>query len=218
MKAQSYLAEGNFEAAGQLLDPLPPQLESRVAFTVQASYRELRRDWGWIISAVRQMRNVPGFQLDAWTGQYYPLLGWAQRHSGDEAGAQQTFQEGREKLEALRAKVGDNGYISATMAEIEAGLGNCDAALREAQAAIVAGGEDRWSGPSLVANLARTQALCGRKEEALATLGRTAQEPISSIRLASLRAAFEWDSLRDDPRFQKLIADTEAAMKAQPTK
>lgn len=218
MKAGSYLAEGNFEAAGQLLDPLPPQLESKVAFSIQVSYRELRRDWGWIISAVRQMRNTPGFQLDAWTGRYYAQLAWAQRRSGDESGAQQTFKEGREKLEALRTKVGDNGYIAATIAEIEAGLANCDTALREAQAAIDAAGEDRWSRASLVENLASTQALCGHKEEALATLSRIAQEPISTMRLASLRAAAEWDSLRDDPRFQKLIADTEAAVKAPPNK
>jgi predicted Zn-dependent protease len=216
-KARSYLAEGNLDAAGQLLDPLPPQLENGVAFAIQESYRELRRDWGWIISAVRQMRNAPGFQLDAWTGGYYAELGWAQRRSGDEAGAQETFKEGREKLEALRAKVSDNGYVAVRISEIEAGLGNCDAALREAQTAVDAAGEDRYGGSYHVANLASTQALCGRKEAALATLSRIAQGPIS-IPLASLRAAADWDSLRDDPRFQKLIADAEVAVKAQPGK
>ena len=217
LKARSYLAEGNFDAAGQLLDPLPPQLENGVAFAYQIEYRDLRRDWGWIISAVRQMRNAPGFQLDAYTGGYYAELGWAQRRSGDEAGAQETFKEGREKLEALRAKVSDNGYIAARISAIEAGLGNCDSALREAQTGVDAAGDDRFDRSFHVANLAGTQALCGRKEEALATLSRIAQEPIS-IPLASLRAAADWDSLRDDPRFQKLIADAEAAVKAQPGK
>ena len=218
MKALSYLAEGDAEKAGQLLDALPPQLNDVSAFGFQIDYRHVRQDWSWIVDAISAALNAPGFELNGWVSWWYAELGWAQRWSGDEAGAQQTFEQGREKLNSLRARSGDNGYVAAGLAVIEAGLGNCDAALREAQAAVDAAGEDHYKQAGLVAVLASTQALCGRKEEALATLRQIAREPVSFIRLAHLRAAPEWNSLRDDPRFQKLVADAEAAMNAQPGK
>jgi hypothetical protein len=60
--------------------------------------------------------------------------------------------------------------------------------------------------------------LCNRNEEALAALNRLNAEPVSFVHLSKLRWGQEFDNLRADPRFQKIIAETEAAMKAQATK
>lgn len=67
-------------------------------------------------------------------------------------------------------------------------------------------------------NVATVAALCGRNEEALATLDRLTGEPVSFVHFGKVRYAPEWDGLRTNARFQKLVADAEAAMKAQPRK
>lgn len=58
----------------------------------------------------------------------------------------------------------------------------------------------------------------GRNEEALTTLERLAGEPVSFVHLGKLRYAPDWETLRANARFQKLAADAEAAIKAQPSK
>jgi tetratricopeptide (TPR) repeat protein len=214
LKAQSYVFEGNLDAAGQILDPSPPQFTSATTFAIQLEYRNLRHDWPWLIEAIKTILNAPDFELNGWVSWLYPELAWAQRRAGDEAGAQQTFKEGHEKLTALRARLGDNGYITASLATIEAGLGNCDAAMAEAEKSITAAGEDHFVRALLIGNIATVAALCGRNEEALATLERLAREPVSFVHLGKLRYGPEWDGLRADPRFQKLVSDAETALKA----
>jgi TolB-like protein/thioredoxin-like negative regulator of GroEL len=216
--AQSHLYEGNIDAAGQILDPLPPQFTSAATFAIQIEYHHLRRDWPWLINAIQTVLNAPGFELNGWVSGLYPELGWDQRWAGDEAGAQRTFKEAREKLEALRAKAGDNGYITGSLSSIEAGAGNCDVALRGAEEAISAARDDHYVRALLVASLAIHEALCGRNDEALTTLGRIMREPISFVHVSKLRWGMEWDGLRADARFQKLVADAEAAVKAQAQK
>lgn len=218
LKAQSYVFEGNLDAAGQILDPLPPQFTSATTFAIQLEYRNLRHDWPWLIEAIKTVLKAPGFELNGWVSGLYPELGWAQRRAGGEAGAQQTFKEGHEKLTALRSRLGDNGYITASLATIEAGLGNCGAALAEAEKSITAAGEDHFVRALLLGNVATVAALCGRNEEALTTLNRLGREPVSFVHLSKLRWGPEWNNLRPDPRFQKLVTDAEAAIKTQPNK
>ena len=211
--AQSYVFEGNLDAAGQLLDPLPPQFANAATFAIQIEYRTLRHDWPWLINSIQTVLNAPGFELNGWVSGLYPALGWAQHWSGDDAGARKTFTEGREKLGALKAKLGDNGYITASLSSLAAGLGECDTAVREGDEALSIGGSDQYVRAILILNIATTQAFCARNDEALVTLGRIAREPISLAHLGNLRFGNQWDALRPDPRFQKLIAETEAALK-----
>ena len=215
LKAQSYVYEGNLDAAGQILDPLPPQFTSATVLAIQLEYRNLRHDWPWLIQTLKLILSSTEFELNGWVSWLYPELAWAQRRAGDEAGAQQTFKEGHEKLTALRARLGDNGYITASLATIEAGLGNCDAAMLEAHQSMTAAGEDHFVRALLVGNVATVAALCGRHEEALTTLNRLAHEPVSFVHLSKLRSGSEWNNLRSDPRFQKLISETEGAIKVQ---
>jgi tetratricopeptide (TPR) repeat protein len=154
--------------------------------------------------------------LNGWVSGLYPELGWAYRWAGDEAGAQRTFREGREKLAALKAKLGDNGYITASLSSLAAGLGDCDVAMQEAQEAFEIGGGDHYVRALLVMNVANTQALCDRKDEAFATLAQIEREPISLVHLGKLRWGMELHTLRDDPRFAKILADAEAALKRTP--
>jgi hypothetical protein len=42
--------------------------------------------------------------------------------------------------------------------------------------------------------------------------------PISLVHLGKLRYGIEWNRLRGDPRFQKLVSETEAAMNVETRK
>lgn len=194
LKAQSYVYEGNLDAAGQILDPLPPQFTGATTLAIQLEYRNLRPDWPWLIETLKLILNSPDFELNGWVSWLYPEVAGAQRRAGDEPGAQRTFKEGHEKLTALRSRLGDNGYITATLATIEAGLGNCEAAMAEAEKSITAAGEDHFVRALLVGNVATVAALCGRHEEALATLERLAREPVSFVHLGKLRHAPQFNA------------------------
>jgi hypothetical protein len=216
--AASYLNEGNLDAAGRLLDAMPPQFTSPASFAIQIEYRHLGQDWPWLINTIEAVLNAPGFELNGWVSGLYPELGWAYHWAGDNANAERVFREGRDKLGALKAKVGDNGYISASLSSLAAGIGDCDAAAREAAEALSIGGSDHYVRALLVMNVALAQALCGRDDDALATLSSISREPISLVHPGRLRYGVEWNRLRADPRFQKLGAETEAATNAAPRK
>ena len=79
-------------------------------------------------------------------------------------------------------------------------------------------GEDHFVRALLVGNVATVAALCSRNEEALTTLERLAGEPVSFVHLGKLRRGPEWDGLRTNARFQKLITDAEAALNPRANK
>jgi len=73
-------------------------------------------------------------------------------------------------------------------------------------------------GPGLEENLAVIQTMFGEDSRAISTLTRLLQTPYSSdflyptpITPALLKLDPTWDSLRDDPGFQKLISEPEPA-------
>ena len=210
--AHTHIYEGNLDAAGRLLDAMPPQFTDAATFAIQIEYRHLRQDWPWLIETIQAVLNAPGFELNGWVSGLYPELGWAHRWAGDQASAERTFREGREKLTALKARVGDNGYITASLSSLAAGLGECDVAAREAEEALAIGGNDHYVRALLIMNIALTHSLCGREDEAIATLSRIGREPISLVHVGDLRFGIEWNALRADPRFQSYLREFETAM------
>ena len=64
---------------------------------------------------------------------------------------------------------------------------------------------DAIGGPAFVEELAAVYALLGRQDEAIEQLEYLLTVP-SYVTVASLRIDPTWDSLRDHPRFQALLA------------
>jgi hypothetical protein len=131
---------------------MPPQFTDAATFAVQIEYRHLRQDWRWLIETTEAVLAAPGFELNGWVSGLYAELGWAYRWAGDNANAQRVFIDGREKLSALKSKVGDNGYITAALSSLAAGLGDCDTAVREAEEALSIGGADHYVRALLIMN------------------------------------------------------------------
>ena len=98
-------------------------------------------------------------------------------------------------------------------------MGRKEDAIREARRAIELEPESQnaFHGAVHAANLAQVYALTGEAEQAITLIERllTIPGPVQpglpqSITLAELRLRWEWDSLRRDPRFQKILAGPEA--------
>ena len=90
---------------------------------------------------------------------------------------------------------------------IDAGLGRKDDAIREGRRAVelVPVSKDAIDGTDLILNLAVIYAWTGEKDLALKQLAEAAQLPCS-LTYGWLRLHPDWDSLRNDPRFEKIVA------------
>ena len=92
-------------------------------------------------------------------------------------------------------------------------------AIREARHAIELEPEnqDAFHGAQWAANLALVYALVGEPDQAITLIERLLSTPGAvnypdcphSITLAELRLRWEWDLLRSNPRFQKILATPE---------
>jgi serine/threonine-protein kinase len=93
-------------------------------------------------------------------------------------------------------------------------LGLTDAMLGQRQQAIQEGKracellpytKDSWVGPTWITYLAMIYAWCGEKEAALQQLETSAKLPVG-VSYGELKRSPDWDSLRSDPRFEKMVA------------
>jgi TolB-like protein/Tfp pilus assembly protein PilF len=89
----------------------------------------------------------------------------------------------------------------------DAMLGRCSEAMQEGKRAcqVLPYAKDSWVGPTFENYLAIIYAACGQKDAALEQLERTAKLPVG-ITYGELKCDPEWDPLRGDPRFDKVVA------------
>ena len=88
----------------------------------------------------------------------------------------------------------------------DAMLGRRDEAIHEGKRAceILPITKDSWIGPTLMNYLAMIYAWCGDKDAALTQLESSVKSPVG-ISYGELKQSPDWDSVRGDPRFEKLV-------------
>jgi hypothetical protein len=93
------------------------------------------------------------------------------------------------------------------LALIDAELGNKEKAIQEGRTAcdMLPPAKDAISGVLVLSTLARIYALTGEKDRALEQLDTVSKIPFGPS-YGQLRLDPEWDSLRGDPRFEKIVA------------
>src|SRR5262249_10932548 len=90
---------------------------------------------------------------------------------------------------------------------IDAELGDKEKAIQEGRTAcdMLPPAKDAIDGVILITNLAQIYALTGEKDLALEQLAIVSKLPFGPS-YGDLRLGFDWDSLRGDPRFEKIVA------------
>lgn len=145
------------------------------------------------------------------------LLGCVALARGDKAAAGALFEEARPEMEAVAQAVPGDAYRHVQLGLLFAYLGRKEEALREGRRAVelIPEARDATDGADTAGALAVILARVGEADEALALLHHLLRTPGTgmvsefSISLADLRARWQWDVLRDDPRFKQILAGPE---------
>ena len=89
----------------------------------------------------------------------------------------------------------------------DAMLGRCAEAIQEGKRAceILPFTKDSWVGPVWITYLAAIYTRCGDRDLALEQLEKSVKLP-TGITYGELKKSPDWDVLRGDPRFEKLVA------------
>jgi tetratricopeptide (TPR) repeat protein len=142
------------------------------------------------------------------------LLGLSQQRAGDVAAARATYQSAALDFNRRLEKMAPDSLTAAVayayLGQAYAGLGEAAPAIAEGQKAmaIQPTSKDPVDGPAREESMARIYALLGDADHAIPILKRLLQIPYSgAITPALLRLDPVWDQIRNDPRFQELVAE-----------
>jgi tetratricopeptide (TPR) repeat protein len=140
-----------------------------------------------------------------WPRPFFEAL--AARARCDASGARAAFTAARAEVEKTMREQADYAQGITVLGMIDAGLGRKDDAIREGERAValVPVSKDAIDGADLILNLAVIYAWTGKKDLAVKQLAEAAQLP-SSLNYGWLRLHPDWDPLRGDPRFEKIVA------------
>jgi serine/threonine-protein kinase len=136
---------------------------------------------------------------------YYILLA---RLQGEPPNTNPGFSKTREKLNEKVQAAPENAKLLSNLSVIDALLGKKEDAISEAKqaAAMSPNSRDALAGPGILMNLALVYAWTNELDLAFATLSPLVTTP-NGIYYGELRLDPHWEPLRQDPRYQKLLAE-----------
>jgi serine/threonine protein kinase/tetratricopeptide (TPR) repeat protein len=145
-------------------------------------------------------------------GYYFACTAWAR---GDHDIARERLTKGRINLESIVRDHPDDPMFLYGLGMLDAYLGRKEEALRESRRAVdLVPANDAIERPRYLANLALVYALTGETEKGVTLLEQLLTTPmiggsgVEVITLTQLRG-WKWDTLRSNPRFQKILAGPE---------
>ena len=127
---------------------------------------------------------------------------------GDKEQAKSALTAARAIFERTTIEQPDYAQAWSYLGLTDAMLGRRDDAIREGKRAceVLPFSKDSWIGPLWITNLAMIYTLCGEKNAALEQLETSVKLPVG-VSYGELKQSPDWDSLRGDPRFEKIVAD-----------
>jgi serine/threonine-protein kinase len=214
LKAAIAQAEGDLPRASAILAPLHPATDESGALEIQAYQAILERRPAQIIPRLKEILAKPDPALGFYNGELRFWLGWAQEVAGDQAAAQESWQQARSELEPFLKKQSENVGLIADLTLINMGLGDKAAALALSEQAMAANPieKDAVDGPIPIEILARVAARVGEPDRAITALQKLLSIPYNGALAAApltpalLRLDPMFDPLRNNSRFQKLVA------------
>jgi serine/threonine protein kinase/Tfp pilus assembly protein PilF len=217
LKARIAQAEGDLPRASALLAPLRLGADYANALETQVYQAILESRPAAIIAQLKEILAKPDQALGYYNGELRFWLGWAQEVAGDHDGARESWSQARTELEPFLKEQPENFVLLGDLALTNMGLGDNTAALTLAERAIAMMpiDKDALTGPRPLDILARVAARAGDRDRSISTLTKLLSIPYEAplaanppITPALLRLDPMFESLRKDPRFQKLVAST----------
>jgi serine/threonine-protein kinase len=134
--------------------------------------------------------------------------GLVARLRGDEPAARAAFTNARKELSQMVRDQTDYAAALCALGVIDAALGNKEDATREGLRAVelMPVSKSSIEGAMLIRYLAVIYAWTGDKDRAIERLNEAAKLPGAFLSYGHLRLNPLWDPLRDDPRFDKIVA------------
>jgi TolB-like protein/class 3 adenylate cyclase/Tfp pilus assembly protein PilF len=162
------------------------------------------------VAAARALSNIPSQDnLGAYQFPHAWYEGLLAKLRQDAPGAHSAFTAARAEAEKMvRSQPGSGvGTATSVLARIDAELGQKEKAIQEGRAAydMEPVEKDAVAGVVLLTDLARVYAVTGEKDLALQQLEIVSKLPAGPS-YGQLRLDPEWDPLRGDPRFEKIVA------------
>lgn len=160
--------------------------------------------------AARVLTNYPRDGVATNYGVNCPHAYWVgvvARWQGDLDKAHAAFTAARREVEKTLKKQPDYAAALSLLGIIDAGLGRKEEAVREGLRAceLLPISKDAIAGAAFAVNLAQIYAWTGNKDLAIEQIATVERVP-NELSYGSLKLHPYWDSLRGDPRFEKIVA------------
>jgi tetratricopeptide (TPR) repeat protein len=170
-KASVYQSLGELDQADALLQKLHPTAKNDAGLGEIYDQAKLRRRYTDAIELLRSLLAEAG-SLPISTRVYHLFLCDLERLSGDVARAKASYAQARDELEQTLKEEPDDAWVSAELAEVYAGLGDGQLAMKYVERAISLepASKDAWRGPGHEYTRAKIAAHVGHKDLAISIL------------------------------------------------
>ena len=204
-KVTTLLAEGDLDAARAVLKNAPKEVEPTALVAYLAQYWDLV----WALDEGQRellLRLTPS-AFDEDRGQWAVCLTQAYALNGDKANVETHAEEARKAFDEQLRATPDDPQRHVVLGLSLAYLRRKDEAIREGQRAValLPVAKDGYTGPYYQHQLARIYILVGEPERAIDQLEQLLKIPYY-LSPAWLKIDPNFDPLRGNPRFQKLVA------------